>query len=43
MSKTLSFDNPHYVDTKKQLDLIGPGMCLAKWTQVTIHLQMGSS
>jgi len=43
MSKTLSFDNPHYVDTKKQLDLVGPGMCLAKWTQVTIHLQMGQT
>jgi len=40
---SLSFDNPHYVNTKKQLDSIGKGFCLAKWTQVTIHLQMGQT
>jgi MoaA/NifB/PqqE/SkfB family radical SAM enzyme len=34
-------ENPLYVDTKDKLDKIGPGMCLAKWTQVTIHLQNG--
>ena len=26
---------------KDQLDAIGPGMCLAKWKQVTIHLATG--
>ena len=38
-----TFDNPDYVNTKKALDNIGCGMCLAKWTQVTIHLQMGET
>lgn len=38
-----TFDNPDYVNTKKQLDSVGCGMCLAKWTQVTIHLQMGET
>jgi hypothetical protein len=28
---------------KKELDQIGSGFCLAKWTQVTIHLQMGET
>jgi len=28
-------------ETKKQLDEIGPGMCLAKWTQTTLHLGVG--
>ena len=27
--------------TKKRLDSVGCGMCLAKWTQTTIHLQLG--
>jgi hypothetical protein len=36
-----SLDNPIYVNTKKKLDEVGCGMCLAKWTQVTIHLQTG--
>ena len=31
-------DNPFYVENKKKLDDIGPGMCLAKWTQVTLQL-----
>jgi hypothetical protein len=26
---------------KEQLDAVGPGMCLAKWKQVTIHLGTG--
>ena len=28
-------------DTKEKLNSVGCGFCLAKWTQVTIHLQMG--
>lgn len=28
---------------KKELDKTGCGFCLAKWTQVTIHLQMGET
>jgi hypothetical protein len=39
----LSFVNPDYTETKSKLDEIGPGMCLAKWTQTTIHLQMGQT
>ena len=31
----------NYQETKDKLDKIGCGMCLAKWTQVTIHLQNG--
>ena len=34
-------DNNVFVDTKEQLDSIGKGMCLAKWTQVTLQLQTG--
>lgn len=34
-------ENPFYVDVKEKLDVIGKGMCLAKWTQVTMHLQLG--
>lgn len=30
-----------YQDTKDKLDKVGCGMCLAKWTQVTIHLHIG--
>jgi hypothetical protein len=30
-----------YNTTKGKLDSIGRGMCLAKWMQVTIHLQNG--
>ena len=37
----LSIENQHFVKTKKKLDDIGCGMCLAKWTQVTIQLQTG--
>ena len=39
----ISFTNPDYLDTKKKLDSVGCGMCLAKWTQVTMHLQMGQT
>lgn len=35
--------NHDYDLTKKALDKVGCGMCLAKWTQVTIHLQMGQT
>ena len=30
-----------YIETKKNLDKISPSMCLAKWKQVTLHLQTG--
>jgi organic radical activating enzyme len=29
--------------TKKNLDLVSPSFCLAKWLQVTLHLQNGSN
>ena len=35
--------NHEYNLTKKNLDSIGCGMCLAKWTQTTIHLHMGQT
>lgn len=31
----------HLVDTQNKLDKVGCGFCLAKWTQVTMHLQIG--
>jgi hypothetical protein len=34
-------ENPIYIETKDKLNSIGCGMCLAKWTQVTMHLQLG--
>ena len=34
-------DNPFYTEGKTKLDSVGKGFCLAKWTQVTIHLQNG--
>jgi organic radical activating enzyme len=34
-------DNPIYVQTKKELNDVGCGFCLAKWTQVTMHLHLG--
>ena len=34
-------DNPFFIGNKKKLDDIGSGMCLAKWTQVTLQLQTG--
>jgi len=36
-----NYDNPIYVDMEKKLNNVGPGMCLAKWTQVTLQLQTG--
>jgi organic radical activating enzyme len=36
-----NFDNPFYVKVKEDLNQIGNGMCLAKWTQVTLQLQSG--
>ena len=38
---TYGSDNPYYVETKEQLDSVGKGFCLAKWTQVTLQLQTG--
>ena len=34
-------DSPFYVDIRTSLNEIGTGFCLAKWTQVTMHLQLG--
>jgi organic radical activating enzyme len=34
-------ENPFFNKVRGQLNDIGCGMCLAKWTQVTIHLQNG--
>ena len=34
-------DNQTFVDMKQNLDEVGKGMCLAKWTQVTLQLQTG--
>lgn len=31
----------HLTNTKTKLDEVGCGFCLAKWTQVTMHLQIG--
>jgi len=39
--KHIDLNHSVYVDMKKDLDKIGPGMCLAKWTQVTLQLQTG--
>ncbi|NBU81876.1 MAG: twitch domain-containing radical SAM protein, partial [Flavobacteriaceae bacterium] len=35
------FENQIYLNVKDELNAIGPGMCLAKWTQVTLQLQTG--
>lgn len=37
----INFDNPFYVKLKDELNQVGNGMCLAKWTQVTLQLQSG--
>ena len=34
-------DSPVYIEVRKQLNETGHGFCLAKWTQVTMHLQLG--
>ena len=36
-----STDNPYYVGVQSELNNLGTGMCLAKWTQVTLQLQTG--
>lgn len=41
IQKQFGGENPFYVDVKDKLNVIGKGMCLAKWTQVTMHLQLG--
>lgn len=33
--------NKHYSNVNKSLDSVGCGMCLAKWTQVTLQLHTG--
>jgi organic radical activating enzyme len=34
-------ENPFYIKVKDELNSVGCGMCLAKWTQVTLQLQSG--
>ena len=34
-------DNPFYLKVRDKLNGQGCGMCLNKWTQVTLHLQLG--
>ena len=34
-------DNPFYDQLKSELNDTGCGFCLAKWTQVTMHLHLG--
>jgi MoaA/NifB/PqqE/SkfB family radical SAM enzyme len=36
-----ALENPFFRNVKKELDSVGHGMCLAKWTQVTLQLQSG--
>tara|TARA_R110000796_G_scaffold118473_1_gene232179 strand:+ start:2937 stop:4355 length:1419 start_codon:yes stop_codon:yes gene_type:complete len=44
MNKTqLIKEEDVYKNTKDKLDKVGCGMCLAKWTQATVHLQMGET
>ena len=40
MSKSV-IDNPIYTKMRRDLNSVGCGMCLAKWTQVTMHLHLG--
>ena len=35
------FENQIYVGMEDKLNKVGNGMCLAKWSQVTLHLQTG--
>ena len=35
--------NEIFDKTRKELNSVGCGFCLAKWTQVTLHLQMGQT
>ena len=41
MAKRNQLENPIYTEMEEKLNEIGPGMCLAKWTQVTLQLQTG--
>jgi MoaA/NifB/PqqE/SkfB family radical SAM enzyme len=41
LKKTLTGENPFYVGVRDELNSQGNGMCLAKWTQTTLHLQLG--
>ena len=41
MAKRHELENPIYTQMEESLNKIGPGMCLAKWTQVTLQLQTG--
>ena len=41
LKKTFAGDNPFYLEVRDDLNKIGHGFCLAKWTQVTMHLQLG--
>ena len=33
----------HFKKVKDKLDVVSPSFCLAKWTQVTLHLQNGTN
>jgi hypothetical protein len=41
VENTFTGDNPFYIKVRNELNQQGCGMCLAKWTQVTMHLQLG--
>jgi organic radical activating enzyme len=36
-------EKANLLEVKRKLDEIGPGFCLAKWTQVTVHLGLGQT
>ena len=41
MVKRNQLENPIYTEMEEKLNEVGKGMCLAKWTQVTLQLQTG--
>ena len=41
MAKRHELENPIYTQMEEKLNEVGKGMCLAKWTQVTLQLQTG--
>ena len=41
MNKRHELENPIYTQMEEKLNEVGKGMCLAKWTQVTLQLQTG--
>lgn len=41
IEKTIVTDKERYQQMKDKLDSVGPGFCLAKWNQVTMHLGTG--